>query len=146
MAPPPRLALSPQDDLAAEGKRDGSPPALPPPDIPVPQKVETQVEREYVTAAEAAEYLHVSVETLSTWRSHGGGPEFSKFGESRRGRGRVVYAIEDLRNFVAYRRRASTSVPAPRWPAARVGCYHCDADKDLETQVLRWRDAVAAEA
>ncbi len=74
------------------------------------------MEREYATAAEAAEYLHVSVETLSSWRSHGGGPPFSKFGPSRRGRGRVLYAIADLRAFVASRRRATTAGPAPITP------------------------------
>lgn len=52
---------------------------------------------------QAAKYLDVAPNTLANWRVRGGGPNYSKIGRT------VVYAVVDLDDFRAQRRRASTS-------------------------------------
>ena len=51
-------------------------------------------ERKYLTAADAAEYIGYTVNTLSQYRSKKIGPSYSKV------RGRVLYAVEDLNRWV----------------------------------------------
>ena len=53
---------------------------------------------------EAAAELGVSKATLESWRCHGGGPAYVKFGNKA-----VRYTHEDLSKFVSRSRRSSTS-------------------------------------
>ena len=53
--------------------------------------------------AEAAEYVGVSENTLPKWRISGGGPRYHKISS------RVVYDTRDLDEWLAERRRTSTS-------------------------------------
>ena len=54
---------------------------------------------------EAAQYVGLSRFTLEKYRSHGGGPTYIKLGK------RVVYLVSDLDQWLASRRRTSTSDP-----------------------------------
>jgi predicted DNA-binding transcriptional regulator AlpA len=58
----------------------------------------------------AAETLAVSISWLNKLRVSGGGPPFSKLGR------RVVYSYQDLQDWVASRRRNSTSDNQPPSP------------------------------
>lgn len=60
----------------------------------------------FLTTAEAAEYLRVSVPTMERMRLTEG-PPFIKLGNGKRGR--VLYSREDLDAYVAGRRRTNTS-------------------------------------
>ena len=51
----------------------------------------------FLTPEQAAKVLSVSVNTLSVWRSRGGGPEFFRIG---RGRGAIRYRLSSLLAFV----------------------------------------------
>lgn len=62
---------------------------------------------ELLTAPQAAEFLTVSVPTLSRWRMVGKGPSFVKF--TRAQQGIVRYRRSDLERFVAESVQASTS-------------------------------------
>ena len=57
----------------------------------------------YMTTKQAAAYLGLSDRTLESYRSKGGGPAFHYFGR------RVLYLLDDLREWAAERRRSSTS-------------------------------------
>ena len=57
----------------------------------------------YMTTKEAAAHLGLSDRTLESYRSKGGGPVFHYFGR------RVLYLLDDLREWAAERRRSSTS-------------------------------------
>lgn len=59
----------------------------------------------FLTAAEAATLLRVSLVTLGRWRIEGCGPRFRKFGR------RVVYLRDDLISWADAQGRASTSDP-----------------------------------
>jgi predicted DNA-binding transcriptional regulator AlpA len=59
--------------------------------------------RKPINASEAAEYLGISVSTLSKRRVFGGGPKYLKLGR------RVVYDPRDLDAWLNAHRRASTS-------------------------------------
>jgi predicted DNA-binding transcriptional regulator AlpA len=61
--------------------------------------------RKPINASEAAEYLGISVSTLSKRRVFGGGPKYLKLGR------RVVYDPRDLDAWLNAHRRASTSDP-----------------------------------
>ena len=65
----------------------------------------------YLTNEEAAAYLKLSPHTLNKKRVVGGGPKFRKLGS------RVVYAIDDLENWIAARACDTTS--DPRYAQAR---------------------------
>lgn len=56
----------------------------------------------YVGTREAAELLQLSQKTLHRYRISGEGPVFHKFGR------RVRYALSDLEDWAATRRRTST--------------------------------------
>lgn len=58
---------------------------------------------ELVSTEEAAALLGVAPQTLSILRVQGGGPKYVKLGR------RVVYDIVDLEEYVAVRKRTSTS-------------------------------------
>lgn len=60
----------------------------------------------YLRTKEAATFLSLSPRTLEKHRTYGTGPAYKKLG------GRVVYAIEDLQNWVE--RGAVTSTSDPR--------------------------------
>ena len=56
--------------------------------------------REYLSAGEAASFLGLSKQQLDIWRMRGGGgPAWHKVGR------RVLYAVADLRGFMAEHRR-----------------------------------------
>lgn len=57
-----------------------------------------------VDSAEASRLLGISVATLNTWRSRGGGPEFIKVGCRA-----VRYQRKQLMRFLTENRRISTS-------------------------------------
>ncbi|HNU82688.1 MAG TPA: helix-turn-helix domain-containing protein [Thermoanaerobaculia bacterium] len=57
-----------------------------------------------LTTREAAEYLRLAPRTLERWRIQGIGPRFFKVGGRR-----VVYSVEELRQFLAAGERTSTS-------------------------------------
>jgi predicted DNA-binding transcriptional regulator AlpA len=60
--------------------------------------------KRYLRAPEAARYLGLSPATLAKMRMTGDGPAFSKAG-----RRAVVYALADLDDWLACRRRTSTA-------------------------------------
>lgn len=60
-----------------------------------------------LTAAKAAEYLSVSVDTLSRWRQQGGGPAYVKF--TRAKQAAVRYRREDLDRFIGLCMQTSSS-------------------------------------
>ena len=57
----------------------------------------------FLTPAQLATRWNVAITTLSQWRWNGCGPEFHKIGRC------VSYAIEDIEEFEASKRRRSTS-------------------------------------
>lgn len=59
---------------------------------------------EYIRPEEAASFLNVAPVTLAKWRIDGTGPRFSKLSRKC-----VLYRVDDLRQWVADRRRTSTS-------------------------------------
>ena len=59
----------------------------------------------YLRTPDAARFVGLSIRTLEKHRIYGTGPRYSKLG------GRVVYAIEDLQNWVQSGTKASTSDP-----------------------------------
>ena len=59
----------------------------------------------YLRTPEAARFLGLSPRTLEKHRVYGTGPVYHKLG------GRVVYALDDLKAWVARGMRASTSDP-----------------------------------
>lgn len=65
----------------------------------------TYSELRYLRTREAAEILGLSHRTLEKHRTYGTGPKYLKLG------GRVVYRIEDLREWAAPGERTSTSDP-----------------------------------
>lgn len=56
-----------------------------------------------LTAAEAAQYLRLSISTLAKMRLTGSGPTYSKLGR------RVVYSMNDLDQWVRSHKHSSTS-------------------------------------
>lgn len=59
--------------------------------------------RAYLPVAEAAEYLGLSKQQLDLWRMKGGGPAHHRVGR------KVLYAVEDLREFMDGLRREPMS-------------------------------------
>lgn len=59
--------------------------------------------REYLSAEEAAGFLGLSKQQLDIHRMKGGGPAFHKVGR------RVLYAVSDLRDWMAEHRREPLS-------------------------------------
>ena len=57
----------------------------------------------FLTEVDAARYLAVSRRTLQAWRQKGGGPGYTKLGES------VRYRLQTLNEWAASRTRHSTS-------------------------------------
>ncbi len=62
--------------------------------------------REYLRAAEAAEFLGVATQTLARWRVEGGKVPYARFGRA------VAYDVRDLRAFADSTKRLSTSGPS----------------------------------
>jgi len=60
-----------------------------------------------LTAAQAADFLGVSVDTLARWRQQGGGPRFIKFNRAKQGV--VRYRPTDLERFIGEHVQQSTS-------------------------------------
>lgn len=59
--------------------------------------------REYLGVEGAAEFVGLSKQQLDLWRMRGGGPAFHKVGR------RVLYAVADLREWMALHRREPLS-------------------------------------
>jgi predicted DNA-binding transcriptional regulator AlpA len=57
----------------------------------------------HLKVTEAAEHLRLSKSTLDKLRCHGGGPTYFKLGRT------IVYSVADLDEWMADRRRTSTS-------------------------------------
>ena len=73
-------------------------------DAPVPPPHSRAPPGRYLRAPAAAEYLGLSTSTLAKMRLRGDGPAYSKAGPRI-----VVYDLADLEEFLATRRRFSTS-------------------------------------
>ena len=67
------------------------------------------------TTAEAADFLRCSPQTLANWRTLGIGPLSIKAGKRA-----VLYAKQDLLDWLNSRRRQSTSEPVPALTAKRT--------------------------
>ena len=67
------------------------------------RRVMTPAENPRLNRAEAAEYIGVSVPTLASWATRGGGPTFVKSGA------RVVYLTSDLDEWINARRVSCTA-------------------------------------
>ncbi len=61
-------------------------------------KNQTKPHKNYLTEAEAAEYLELKKGTLANWRAKGVGPAYSRLGRA------VRYSPEDLEKFANDRR------------------------------------------
>ena len=70
----------------------------------------------FLRTKEAAEFLSLSARTLEKHRTYGTGPRYRKLG------GRVVYALEDLQEWVSAGAKQSTSDPGVGtvFPAKRI--------------------------
>jgi predicted DNA-binding transcriptional regulator AlpA len=70
----------------------------------------------YLRTPEAARFLSLSGRTLEKHRTYGTGPRYRKLG------GRVVYALEDLQEWVSAGTKQSTSDPGVGtvFPAKRI--------------------------
>ena len=70
----------------------------------------------FLRTKEAAEFLSLSARTLEKHRTYGTGPRYRKLG------GRVVYALEDLQEWVSAGTKQSTSDPGVGtvFPAKRI--------------------------
>jgi len=70
----------------------------------------------YLRTPEAARFLGLSGRTLEKHRTYGTGPRYRKIG------GRVVYALDDLQNWVSTGTKQSTSDPGigTVFPAKRM--------------------------
>lgn len=77
-------------------------------DKPAPKNEPLKPAREWMTEAETAELLNLSVKWLQNKRVHGGGPRFAKFGAA------VRYSREDVRSYASECLRSSTSDHGPR--------------------------------
>ena len=66
-----------------------------------PAAAEASISPAVVSTRDAAVYLGVSLETLQRWRHNGIGPAYIRPGETK---GRVVYLIADLDNWLDSRR------------------------------------------
>jgi len=62
-----------------------------------------------VSTTEAARVLGVQKQTLAVWRLRGRGPRYVRFGGHR---GRVVYDVGDLEEWISARKYESTSQEA----------------------------------
>ena len=62
---------------------------------------------DYITTAQAAEYLSLSPKTLERYRVDGNGPPFHKLGNGKRSR--VLYKMVDLETWLQSCRHQSTS-------------------------------------
>lgn len=71
----------------------------------MPESEISNVARGYLRTNEAAQFLGLSGRTLEKHRVYGTGPRYLKLG------GRVVYRIEDLREWAVLGERTSTSDP-----------------------------------
>jgi hypothetical protein len=58
---------------------------------------------EYINAAQLAERVHLSEQTLAVWRLRGFGPPYIKAGA------RVLYSTRDVSEWLESRKRVSTS-------------------------------------
>lgn len=80
---------------------------VPEPTPPKPSVPEKWAGRVYLDTQDAAERMDLSPRTLEQWRVKGGGPPFMKIG------GGVRYDRADLDQWLASRKRRSTSDPGP---------------------------------
>ena len=64
------------------------------------------MEVDLLTTYEAAESLRLKPETLTAWRTRGGGPKFVRLGR------RVLYRRTDLDAFIVARVHSNTATPA----------------------------------
>ena len=55
----------------------------------------TAEQKTWMTADEVAEYIGITITSLSLWRSEGRGPRYSKLSDGRRGRIRYNRAAVD---------------------------------------------------
>ncbi len=65
------------------------------------------MDRQLLSTKQAADWLGIGASTLEKMRVTGGGPVFIKLGRGRKSR--VIYAMEDLRAWVAVQRRVNTA-------------------------------------
>lgn len=61
----------------------------------------------WLTPAEAARYLRLSVKTLERYRQEGTGPRYARTSSGRGGR--ILYSLRELDRFLAERTFCSTS-------------------------------------
>ncbi len=71
----------------------------------MPEPIIPEVAGRFLRTREAAGFLGLSHRTLEKHRTYGTGPKYLKLG------GRVVYRVEDLRDWAAPGERTSTSDP-----------------------------------
>ena len=91
-----RAIASPLDPNAGAARQPGA---------PLEPDASNVAAREFLTTDEAGSFLRLSPRTLEKQRVLGGGPRFRKFGA------RVVYAVEDLRQWANSRSYEMTSDP-----------------------------------
>lgn len=79
--------------------------------------------RRFIRTKEAAHFVGLCARTMEKHRTYGTGPRYCKIG------GRVLYDVEDLREWIATSRRSSTSdtdttvIPPAKPHAARAPAY-----------------------
>lgn len=66
-----------------------------------------QLDQQFLTTSEAAEFLRLSRKTLESWRWQGRGPKFRRFGR------RKLYSLADLRHWADLQAVSSTADPGP---------------------------------
>ena len=94
------MEVAVRDGLRSDADADESDATAAPPAVPAGAG---GIDPRYMTTRELAEVLHMSRRTLDRYRVSGGGPQFLKL------RGRVLYERSDVEEWLAGRRRASTS-------------------------------------
>jgi predicted DNA-binding transcriptional regulator AlpA len=86
-------------------------------------KDNNELPRRFVRTKEAAHFVGLCARTMEKHRTYGTGPRYCKIG------GRILYDVEDLREWIAISRRSSTSdtdttdIPPAKPHAARAPAY-----------------------
>lgn len=71
---------------------------------------ESNEDQRFLTAAEAAQMLRLADGTLANLRSRGAGPPYTRVGD----RGRILYRLSDIEEWLAMRRVVSAMETAQR--------------------------------
>lgn len=59
--------------------------------------------KKYMSETELAEYWHISIRTLQSWRLNGGGPKFLKLGKA------IRYSVDEIKRFESENTKTSTA-------------------------------------